>query len=202
VLQKYLFYTVSGKKRVYSISGITSSDAGRFSFPADWDCERFSEIGQDLMKLCLKYSRLFFSGHSVVSVWDQEVAVSVVKLVDLQTVRSMVFIASWSVQSWQWVTGQQIGTGLIGQYQWPIDPWLNQSNLLRSSYFCLQILRLKCTTFHFSWGSAPDPAGFKGLFLRREREGKRREKEGGEGMEGEGNRREEMWSFTTYFWVI
>jgi len=71
------------------------------------------------------------------------------------------------------------------------------------------ILRLKCTKFDFSWGSAPDPAGeaysaspdslagFKGLLLREGREGKGRQgrdlrglllrgERGGEGKGGEG----------------
>jgi len=49
-----------------------------------------------------------------------------------------------------------------------------------------QILRLKCTKFDFSWGSAPDPAGdpiagFKGPTSKgREGEGKGRELTGGD----------------------
>jgi len=38
-----------------------------------------------------------------------------------------------------------------------------------------QILRLKCTKFDFGWGSAPDPAGFKGPTSKG--------REGGEGKE-------------------
>jgi len=50
-----------------------------------------------------------------------------------------------------------------------------------------QILRLKCTKFHFGWGSAPDPAGgaysahpdplpgFKGPILLRGQRGGERE---------------------------
>jgi len=51
-------YTPCPEKRVYSILGLTSSNTDKF--PVDCNSERISKIGQYLMKLCLKYSRLFF----------------------------------------------------------------------------------------------------------------------------------------------
>jgi len=64
-----------------------------------------------------------------------------------------------------------------------------------------QILRLKCTKFNFSWGSAPDPlgslqrsprtlAGFKGPTSKgRERRGRKGREKGKEGKGGEGKGR-------------
>ena len=51
-----------------------------------------------------------------------------------------------------------------------------------------QILRLKCTKFNFSWGSAPDPTGgaYSALLLLREDRGRGREGGGGR-RTGEGN---------------